>query len=74
MKAIKNINIKSKINAVKSKLTKGYYVTRYNITLALLESYFIPVSKFPAFEAARFKQDLNAHKIFGVFVKHSKKI
>ena len=73
MKAIKNKIIKFK-NAVKGKIAKGYYVARYNLALALRESNYIPVSKFPAFELERFKQDLNTHKTFVVFVKRAKKI
>ncbi len=47
---------------------EGRDVQRYNIVKALLEYYFIPRKDVSAYESARFKQDLNAHKKFGTLL------
>lgn len=69
------INVRGAIlNEFKDKLSKnevgeeGKVVQRYNVTRAKLEQYFITWNNIAAYEAARFNQDLNAHKKYGTLI------
>lgn len=68
MKTSNPKKIKTHFDSVRNKIINGFYVTKYNIALALLEKYFIPIGKYPEFEVARFKQDMSAHKTFGILI------
>ena len=65
---INNISISEfKIQMMnKIDISQGNIVNKYNITLGILERYFIPALEFPAFVFARSKQDLSAYKKFGI--------
>jgi hypothetical protein len=55
-------------NSLADHFNPGRIVHRYNIQMALIESYFIPEIKLLDYEMAKRKQDMNAQNKFGIKV------
>ncbi|REJ83559.1 MAG: hypothetical protein DWQ44_03300 [Bacteroidetes bacterium] len=51
---------------------EGMVISRYNISLARIEYYFIPDSNILAYRSARAQHDVHAHKSLGHLIDISK--
>ena len=56
------------MNSGKRLTRRGKFVQRYNITKATVDNYFIPGNNLSAFSLAKFKQDMSAHKVYGISI------
>lgn len=59
---------KGQFTFLDGKQDEGMIISRYNISEAMIEYYFIPSANLLAYQAARTHSNLDAHKKLGLMV------